>query len=180
MNTFKVILYSFALANLFACGEYNPSKQSNSSLPTDTSANGTTKVLATNLIPTLNIDSGLSIIDINSNGVRDDVDAFIKAKYTVAIDIRTATQYAKAAQMGVATPSPAVSNISGIFKASMEATACAVGQMGIAGAGVMINDVHEATVNTKDRLMAYRETESATSGQTWVATEADPKTFCKK
>lgn len=150
MNTFKVILYSFALANLFACGEYNPSKQSNSSLPTDTSANGTTKVLATNLIPTLNIDSGLSIIDINSNGVRDDVDAFIKAKYTVAIDIRTATQYAKAAQMG------------------------------IAGAGVMINDVHEATVNTKDRLMAYRETKSATSGQTWVATEADPKTFCKK
>ena len=178
MNDFKLIIFIFATLTLVACGEYTPS---NSSLPiTSTSTNGATKISKINSTQKLNIDSGFVIIDTNNNGVRDDIDELIKSKYTVPTDISAATQYAKAAQMGVAAPSPAVSNISGIFKASMEATACAVGQMGIAGAGVMINDVHEATVNTKDRLMAYRETESATSGQTWVATEAGPKTFCKK
>ena len=73
---------------------------SSSSVP-ETTSEGVTKALDTGVIPTLNADAGLSIKDTDSNGVRDDVDALIKSKYTVTTDISAATQFAKAMQMAV-------------------------------------------------------------------------------
>jgi hypothetical protein len=172
-NAFKFMACSLALATLTACGG------GSSSNPPPPIANGVTKAFATNAIPKLNSDPGLAIMDTDNNGVRDDVDTLIKAKYTVPTDISAATQYAWAAQMGVAASSPASSDMPVIFTALTAAVDCAVAQMGAASADAMIADVRAATTNTKERFMAYRETEAAMSGQHAVITDADPKTFCK-
>jgi len=164
-----------ATAMLSGCGGGG----SSSSSSPETTSEGVTKALNTGVIPTLDAGTGLSINDADSNGVRDDVDALIKRKYTVATDINAATQLAKALQMAVSASSPAPADVPTIATATTQAVDCATAQMGPARAADMIDEVRAATVNTKDRLMAYRETQAALSGQHAVITEDDPKTFCK-
>ena len=177
MKAFKFISFSFALATLVACGEY---PASNLSLPiTSTSTNGVTKAIDMNPTQKLNIDSGFVIIDSDKNGVRDDIDELIRAKYTLPTDISAATQYAQAAQMGVASSSPAPLDVPIIFTALNSALDCAVAQMGLSGAATMIRHVSSATTNTKERLAANAKTKAAMVGQFSVIT-ADPKTLCKK
>jgi hypothetical protein len=177
----KVKLFVFtclaAVAVLPGCGG---GASGNSSTPTpDTVANSVTKALATNVIPTLNTDAGLTIIDANNNGVRDDVDALIRSKYTTTTHLSAATQYARAVQMAVTASAPSTSNIPIIATALVEAVDCAFAQMGASNSAAMISDVRAATTNTKERFMAYRETQAALSGQHAVISEVDPKTFCK-
>jgi hypothetical protein len=167
-----------AAAVLAGCGGGGGSSSS-SSPPPETTSEGVTKAFNTGVVPTLNADAGLSINDTDSNGVRDDVDALIKSKYTVATDINAAIQFAKALQMTVSASSPAPADVPTIATATIQAVDCATAQMGPARAGNMIDEIRAATVNTKDRFMAYRETQAALSGQHAVITEDDPKTFCK-
>ena len=145
----------------------------------ETAASGVTKALSSNVIPTLNSDAGLSIKDADNNGVRDDVDALIKNKYTLPAQIAAATQYARAAQMATAASAPTSSAVTNIAAAMTQAVDCAVAQMGAASAAGMMAEVRAATVNTKERFTAYRATQAALSGQHAVITEDDPKTFCK-
>lgn len=185
-NTLTLIGSSWAFAALTACGSGSssstPPPNSSGDAPppnTDTVASGVTKALATNVIPSLNNATGLAITDANHNGVRDDIDVLIKAKYMTSAEINAATQYARAAQMEVSSNPPVASDIPKIFAAITASVDCAAAQMGLSGSAAMIAEIRAATANTKERFLAYRETEAAMSGQHAVITDDDPKTFCK-
>ena len=158
-NGFNLTLSVALAASLGACsgGGSSASDSGPTTVPeVETAASGVTKALSSNVIPTLNSDAGLTIKDIDNNGVRDDVDALIKTKYTIPAQIAAATQYARAAQMATAASAPASSAVTNIAAAMTQAVDCAVAQMGAASAAGMMADVRAATINTKERFMASR------------------------
>jgi hypothetical protein len=126
------------------------------------------------------LSSQSSFIDADGNGVRDDVDALIRSKYTNPIHSRAATQYARAIQMAVsAASSPSPATIQEVFTAVIDAVDCSTAQLGEVGASAMIGNVRAATLNTKERLAAYRKTDSLFSGHSATITDADPKGLCR-
>jgi len=181
---FALVLQSF----IFNCyGSETSSKTSGigaseitsiTSQRTQTIKDGVTKALASKVIPSLNSDAGLTIIDADKNGVRDDVDALIKSMYTTETDLRVATQFAQAIQMNVSAPSPKPESIPTIAAAAEAAVDCAFDQMGPARSSTMMKEVRAATINTRDRFMAYRETQAALSG-THSSVPDNPKSSCK-
>lgn len=125
-----LMLYSVVLMALAACE--NNSMDDIYLRVADANTIRATNIPTKKPITTLNRDPGLTIVDVDKNGVRDDIDTLIRQTYTLVTDVRAATQYAKAVQMEVAPRSLEPSDAAIIFTALISAVDCAVAQMGAA------------------------------------------------
>ncbi len=143
------------------------------------SVDAVTKALADKVIPTLNNDLGLTIKDVDKNGVRDDIDSLISRTYTAPAERRAATQYAQAMQKMVSANGNVSLAVPSIFMDVTHSVDCAFAQMGPSKSAQMIAEIRSTTANTKDRFMAYSKTNVAFSGQHPIVTDDDQKTFCK-
>jgi hypothetical protein len=115
-----------------------------------------TKLETSSDLPTLDRSASLAGPDVDRNGVRDDVDAYIKKNYIDPKEAAAVTQMAKGMQAAVLVdPKDAVATT--IVSESLDrAIRCISDQFADAGRAGKAVDVMEAvTPNTKKRLLAY-------------------------
>lgn len=109
--------------------------------------------------PSMGQYSELTGLDLNDDGIRDDVDQFIQSSYSRTAEVAAARQFARAVQAAVSAGSdqPQMSRLISIQIS--RAVNCVY--VSFAGAGVntqpgkVIEQVRSLTTNTKQRLGSY-------------------------
>ncbi len=113
----------------------------------------------------------LAGIDADNNGVRDDIDRYIKMTYTVPAQQSAAIQSAKSTQNTLLVDKSNKSEVEKVALQGMRATKCAGDSFGADGMGfgTMRREIRSLTTNTKTRLLSYLEFSKALSGTvlTW-------------
>jgi len=158
-----VCLCSLALA---ACGDSGPAPTETASAPTD--AAKLAQLEASGAIPKLERSSMIEGIDIDSNGVRDDIDAYIAKTYTVEAQRRAAWQMARAYQAMLLVDKSDERALDEVSRQSSRAVACLdhtyPNNGDSASFYAVVETLRSLTTNTKERLQSYLAYNKARSG----------------
>ena len=158
-----VALCSLALV---ACGDSGPAPTEAPSTPTD--AAKLAQLEASGAIPKLERLPMIEGIDIDRNGVRDDIDAYIAKTYTDEAQRRAALQMARALQQTLLVDTNDERALDEVSRQIMRAVNCKVSvfrSLEDSKEGHRMTSQLEAiTTNTKERLKAYLAFNKAVSG----------------
>jgi hypothetical protein len=164
MNTRNGIARALVVAGcvlwLSACGGSSGSGGSSAS----TVAAQLQALVASGALPTLDVSSSVTGTDADSNGVRDDIDAIIRAQSDTGTQKAALTQFAQSIQATLtldATNSSAVSAAAGSVRT---AVACLFTQYDGATAAKRARWIQEISINTMVRLQAYDKFNAVMSG----------------
>ena len=118
-------------------------------------------------LPTLDRSASLTGTDADGNGVRDDIDAIIRQRYTAAPQKAAATQYAAVVQSELTVNLTDMNAVKALSARSARAINCLATQFGTTTAP-RFSDVRELlasyTNNTKARLLAHLAFSKALDG----------------
>ncbi|MFT6924806.1 MAG: hypothetical protein ACJAZP_000364 [Psychromonas sp.] len=128
-------------------------------------------------IPKLERGNSIEAIDLDANGVRDDIEVFIEANYTEAPQRAAVIQSAKALQEALlvdVTDIIAVKEVNNRISFSIH---CIYSQFDGSNnskqpAQVSL-EIESLTTNTKQKLLAYLEFSKALNGTSWSTPEED-------
>jgi len=128
-------------------------------------------------IPKLDRSNTLLGPDVNSNGVRDDIDAYLAANYTSSDQLSAATQFAKGMQNSLKvdpTDLPAVRlvDLEGSRAINCIFSKFEGGKISREPARVG-SEIESMTANTKQRLLAYLKYNKALDGTSSSIPEGD-------
>jgi hypothetical protein len=116
-------------------------------------------------------------IDIDNDGVRDDIAEHIRRTYTEPVQYRAAMQMARAFQLALLVDVHDAMELQRASEASNRAIVCAIsafpGSEGRITRGRMLRELESMTTNTKERLQAYLAYNKAQSGSVSVEPEGD-------
>lgn len=132
---------------------------------------------ASGSIPRLERTNTIVGIDANSNGVRDDVEAFINSNYTITAQRAAAMQYAKGMQAALSVDTKNIIQVKEVKKRLSSATSCIYAKFAVTTGAkhpAEVNaELRELTTNTKQRLLAYLAYSKALDGSSWAAPEGN-------
>ena len=159
----SVALCSLALV---ACGDSGPATTEVPSAPSD--AAKLAQLEASGAIPKLERLPMIEGIDIDRNGVRDDIDAYVAKTYTDEAQRRAAVQMARAYQAMLLVDKSDERALDEVSMQGSRAVACLsavfVSDSEIAKGDQMLETLESLTTNTKERLKAYLAYNKARSG----------------
>lgn len=138
--------------------------------PTSIGAAITTSV-ASGALP--NLDTGASVTgtDVNTNGIRDDIDTYINSLSDSDSGKSALRQNAVAVQSSLTVNT---SDANAVATAAQKVTAsaqCVHAQYPAEQASEKLNQIEKYTVNTKDRFIAYANFNSALNGNVGIIGE---------
>jgi hypothetical protein len=153
---------------LYGCGGSKGAPPPNDSHGPSQSRVKLTQPDESNRLPNLERSPTLQGIDMNGNGVRDDIDAYIEQNFPVAAEKKATLQLARSLQQALLVDTTAGEALEAISKASVRALKCAgrvfSGPDGTKRMLMMSEELEALTTNTKIRLLAYLEFNKARSG----------------
>lgn len=126
-----------------------------------------------NLIPNLTDRSDeLLGIDIDGNGIRDDVDNFIEINYQEESHKKAAQQLAKGLQKSLVVDTGNIIKVKEINRINSRAINCIFFTFNDSGKNAVhptrvASELESVTTSTKKRLLAYLEFNKALDGTTW-------------
>jgi hypothetical protein len=168
--TFSIFAFTVLTFSLAACGD---GKSASPALPGSAPAAATTvatvslkeqitKLEDSGALPKLDRSSSITGPDVNNNGVRDDIEAYIAALQLTEVQKKALMQDAKALQMALTvdtTDKVAVQKVGEIMMASSKC---------IGGRIINFTDyslkIESITANTKERAKQYIKFNTASSG----------------
>lgn len=157
---------------LAACGDGGP--------PAAATSNDVAKLAqleASGAIPKLERLPMIEGIDIDRNGVRDDIDAYITKTYPDEAQRRAALQMARAYQAMLLVDKSDERALDEVSRQSFRAVACQkfafLGDAGRIASYQMMRELRSVTTNTKERLQAYLAYNKARSGSVSVRPEGN-------
>jgi hypothetical protein len=121
-------------------------------------------LVASGDLPTLDVGSSIAGTDADSNGVRDDIDALIRAQSDTPVQLAALTQFAQSIQATLTldvTNSSAVSTVAANVRS---AVACLFTQYDATIAAQRAHWMQEISINTLPRLQAYDHFNAIMSG----------------
>lgn len=122
-------------------------------------------------LPKLDRTSSIAGTDADSNGIRDDIDAYIQALPDTPLQKKALRQMAKAFQASMLVPDSA-SNVSAAISVVIRSITCARGRYSSFSDYAVQKDTLKAfTFNTKKRWNAWDAFNAAANGSTWVSPE---------
>ncbi|NTV95116.1 MAG: hypothetical protein HGA75_06815 [Thiobacillus sp.] len=126
-------------------------------------------------IPKLERDASVAGVDANSNGVRDDVEAYIAANYGTETERAAAMQYAKAMQAALQVDTSDIAAVKEVKRRLSRAGNCVYARFdGAAKQPAAVNaELRAISTNTKQRLLAYLAYNKALDGTSWAMPEGD-------
>ncbi|MDI9335645.1 MAG: hypothetical protein QM520_01220 [Gammaproteobacteria bacterium] len=128
-------------------------------------------------IPKLERGDTLTGTDANTNGVRDDIEAYIVANYTNGAQRAAAMQYAKGMQKTLTVGSTDVQTAKEVQRQSSLANKCLYstfdGSAGTKHPAAVGTELEKMTTNTKQRLLAYLAFNKALDGTSWGTPAGD-------
>lgn len=156
---------------LTACGG-----GSTSSTPPQTPAQRITALETAGIIPKLDRTNVIAGTDANNNGVRDDVETYVNAKYPAAAQKAAALQVARTIQSQLLVDKADKTAMAALAIAEERAVNCVYSKFdgsGTSKPGVVIDELEAVTANTKERLVAYLAFSKAMDGSTGTIPEGD-------
>jgi hypothetical protein len=167
--TFSIFAFTALALSLAACGGGKSPAALAGSAPTTTTTVATvslkeqiTKLEDSGALPKLDRSSSITGPDVNNNGVRDDIEAYIAALQLTEVQKKAAMQKAKALQMTLTvdlTDKVALQKVGEIMMASSKC---------IGGKIINFTDyslkIESITANTKERAKQYIKFNTASSG----------------
>lgn len=119
-------------------------------------------------IPRLERDSTLQGVDLNGNGIRDDIEAYIASQYPAAPQRAAATQTAKALQAALTVLPTDVAAAKVVSRRISNAINCVFAQFEGGSTSKdparVVKELEAITTNTKARLLAYLAYNKALDG----------------
>ncbi len=126
-----------------------------------------------------NLDRGPSVagIDANTNGVRDDLDAYLAEQYTSVPQRNAALQFARALQAAMLVDPADLNAPRKVGQQVSRAVTCVYAKFTGADdtkqAAAVIEELRSLSTNTKPRLRAYLAYNKALDGTTWTLARGD-------
>jgi hypothetical protein len=166
----KVSVFCAAMAlSLSACGGgSSDSNNSSSSPPAPAAATSIAQAIAqgeaNGQLPSLNRDS--SVAGPTTNGVRDDIAAYINSLPDTPVQKKALMQDAAAIQLALTVDTTTQSALLDAGTQMMKATHCLFKQYDVDTAPAKAQDLQKFTVNTRTRFDAYEKFNTAMSGST--------------
>jgi len=121
--------------------------------------------------------SDLAGPDLNGNGVRDDIDVLIAAKYMTPAERAAATQVAKSIQASLVVDLSDTTAVRAISTSMSSAINCVfntfTGNNGSPAAASVSPAIESASLNTKARLLKYLAFAKALDGTSMASPEGD-------
>ena len=115
--------------------------------------------------------------DVNNNGIRDDVDAYIAQHYPEPAQRKAAEQFARAMQLAITKGTISRDAARLVRRKSSEAISCLYdrfdGTNGSKYPAAVGKELTRITTNTKPRLKAYLAYNKTLSGTSWATPEGD-------
>ncbi len=128
-------------------------------------------------IPKLDRTGTVAGTDANSNGVRDDVDAFIVSSYSAPSQRAAATQFAAVLQSAMLVDASNTSEVKAISVRGARAVNCIYTRFDGSGdtrqPGLVVEEIRSVSTNTKLRLLAYLSYSKALDGTSGALPEGD-------
>lgn len=119
-------------------------------------------------LPKLERGPALGGVDVNANGVRDDIEQYIEKKYTEPAQRAAAMQTARAFQQMLLVDKSDIAALDAASEAGSRAIVCAKSAFsasdGLIERSRMNAELESMTTNTKARLLAYLAYNKARSG----------------
>lgn len=173
---FKSILSgSFCLIALSACGG-----ESDSSTPQDekitTKEQVFQKLEDEGKLPKLERTDSILGIDQDQNGIRDDIDSYIKEKYTDELQKKAVQQFARVSQLKLAVNLEDEVALQESSNEADRATTCVYERFNNdpnIDASEVIDEIGSITRNTKKRLQAYYKYSDALDGFVFTISQRD-------
>lgn len=128
-------------------------------------------------IPTLDRTNSIAGPDANTNGVRDDVEAYINAQYPAAAQKAAALQVGRTIQNELLVDKTNQSALKALAIAEDRAVNCVYSKFDGTGSSkkpsVVVGEIESVTTNTKERLLAYLAFSKALNGTTGTIPAGD-------
>ncbi len=151
-----------AMGILSACGGGSSSVSPNASPKAKVQA-----LEESGAIPNLERTDTVAGIDADTNGIRDDVEAYISAQYGTADQKAAARQFAAVMQAALLVDTTDLAAVKAISVRGSRAVNCIYRQFDAGGdkqPAAVVAEIRSASTNTKPRLMAYLAYSKALDG----------------
>lgn len=172
---FKTLLIAFIILALFGCGGSGGAEISTD--PPVTPKERIMSLETSGVIPNLERENTIAGTDVNSNGIRDDIDTFITSNYTIEEQRAAAMQYAKAMQNSLLVDTSNMTAVKEVNRQGSRANHCLYskfdGSAGTKQPAQVGAELESITTNTKQRLLAYLAFNKALDGTSWAMPEGD-------
>jgi len=173
-NLFMALLCACALT---ACGGSSDSNDGQKSGTTSPSVKGTAAdILAleeSGDIPRLERGDSLAGADLDGNGIRDDIDAYIDQRYSGEERQSAARQFARAMQASLLVPENDGEAARAVALRVMRGIVCTYSTFDDADAGKVIEEIRAITTNTQSRLLAHLAYDRALDGMAFALPKGD-------
>jgi len=153
---------SLLTLNLVACGDGSGASAPATDVPTTLKAQ-ITQLESSGALPALDRSSSIAGPDVNNNGVRDDIEAYITHLPLTPAQQRAALQDAKATQMTLTVDLTDKVALQKVGDALMASTKC-LGKNLDENSSEMSSRIESMTANTSERAKRYLEYNAARSG----------------
>jgi hypothetical protein len=167
------------MVTVTACGGGNSGTNNalSPSVPTQTPKEQVAALEASGAIPNLDRSVSPNGVDVNLNGVRDDIEAFLLTNYPSTIERVAATQFASAVQAAVSVNKADTEAVKTISIRMSRAVNCIYSKFGAKGStkrpAAVVDEVRSLSTNTKTRLLAYLAYSKALDGTSTSLPEGD-------
>lgn len=150
------------MAALSACG----GGKGSAATPGPTDQDKVAQLEASGALPRLERLPMLEGVDVNANGVRDDIESHILRKYSDSSQQRAAMQTARAFQAMLLVDKNDAIALEAVSEAMSRTVVCSISAFPVAGreGDAMFDELRSLTTNTKPRLQAYLDYNKARSG----------------
>lgn len=125
---------------------------------------------ASGAVPKLDRTDSLTGTDVDQNGVRDDIDAFVTREYSSEPEWKAATQTARALQKGLLVEEGDVNSAKAIMRETARGIDCIYEKFPVGSpksAAQVSRELEALTTNTKARLLAHLRFSKTLDGTSW-------------
>jgi len=173
-NLCMALLSACALAACGGSGDSNDGQQSGTTPP---SVEGpAVDILAleeSGDLPRLERGDSLAGADVDGNGIRDDIDAYIDQHYSGEKRQSAARQFARVMQATLLVPENDGEAARAVALRVMRGIVCTYSTFDDADAGKVIEEIRAITTNTKSRLLAHLAYDRALDGMAFTLPKGD-------
>ena len=173
----KNMLIALFVITITGCGGSSGGGDEISSGEEATPAEKITALEESGALPQLERSNSIAGEDMDSDGIRDDIEAFIDANYSAAPQRAAVIQSAKALQEAILADVSDVIAVKEINRKISRSDHCIYSKFDGANdskqPAQVSQEIESLTKNTKERLLAYLAFSKALDGTSWTTPEGD-------
>lgn len=169
----KTIVLMVVLLSACGSGNSSPHNSPQAGLSPTAVIEARAMAEATGKLPKLDRTTSILGVDANSNGVRDDVEAWIDSRPDTPVQKAAMKGFSSALSMRMNVDTSSFLAVQAAGDASMKSMECIYDSYGFDAGNIVWEDVRKYTINTKERFDAYMLSNKAMSGHSFKSYPKD-------